>query len=531
MNSQKEKTYPNNLADVFAMGTDEWLNWSHPLPSGERYIDIFNILLESYSKARPSKECCESLFWACAINYKVIPVFAQSYYKFHIMTELERQGFTHVGVASPAPIDDAIRECLKRSHCKRTVPLISHIERLKEYWRIIRTNYGRSLLAALFPSLRDHSCFMIGDSNQKEVKAFHEETGKVPVCLRPVLFIKKKHLSITRGEKIKARDFCNRFFEEIGKIEPLIADFATPKFRTDFFESILETMRTFNSIKATLAKHQAGDLLVTHVGNPFHRVFAAAWKATGGNVIGLTHGNIYTCAYLPAGFTTGLNSVLNTFMVSSAGEKRLLDDAKKHFKKGMCSDYLVKHFQHSPNKQILKSFSNDPPAKEVRHVMIIGYPISYTFSCCIPENHTMAILSLELKLIKALKKAGYKITYKAHPDTLGEIGKFFNDLVDIVETKPFESVHLECDCYVFPHPFSSTFGIALMTNRPIVLLTNLESNHWHPDILPLLSERCGIVETSVDERRRISFVEDDLLEAVRNSINLMDSAIIEEFAL
>ncbi len=81
---------------------------------------------------------------------------------------------------------------------------------------------------------------------------------------------------------------------------------------------------------------------------------------------------------------------------------------------------------------------------------------------------------------------------------------------------------------VFGSFTTSTFGYALLTNKPIVLF-NVAGNYWYPKAFELVKKRCTVVEAeSVDGR--IVFDEKEVLHAVQESINNINYDVLYEFA-
>jgi hypothetical protein len=76
---------------------------------------------------------------------------------------------------------------------------------------------------------------------------------------------------------------------------------------------------------------------------------------------------------------------------------------------------------------------------------------------------------------------------------------------------------------------TSTFGFSLLTNRPIVLI-DIKGCYWFPKSFELLNKRCSIVMAELDESGRIVFEENEVLNAVEESISNINYDILHEFA-
>ena len=123
---------------------------------------------------------------------------------------------------------------------------------------------------------------------------------------------------------------------------------------------------------------------------------------------------------------------------------------------------------------------------------------------------------MEYRLITTLKNFGYYVVYKAHPDRIKEIEGLFNDVVDEVITESFEKVWQGSDLLIFTYTSTTTFGYALTTNLPIILVDSAQKFRDKKEYDDM-SSRVNLVKTSFNDNMRISFDSDLLLKAVFKS--------------
>jgi hypothetical protein len=164
--------------------------------------------------------------------------------------------------------------------------------------------------------------------------------------------------------------------------------------------------------------------------------------------------------------------------------------------------------------------------------MLVGYPMSYHYHLYHPEQNALPHLHLELRLVAALKKHGFEVVYKAHPDTYREVRDLFEHRVDAIIPEPFETVCREglADCALFGTPSTTIFGYVLLSNMPVTVV-DIEGTIWHPAVKPMAMRRCAFVSARPDGAGRIEFAEDELIDAVRNSRHLMDMGIVDRYAM
>jgi hypothetical protein len=261
------------------------------------------------------------------------------------------------------------------------------------------------------------------------------------------------------------------------------------------------------------------------LGSQIHRLFCSAWRYAGGRVIGFTHGCAYSHDYSPRVFD--FLSVVDQYVASSKGHEEITRQSAKDF----FPDYEMPKIVHLKNniyKPLFDRLQRDPPVNKIKKIMIAGAVVKQHFNTIDTEYHTFSFLYNDLQLIKILKKAGYYISYKPRPDTMHETYDIFETYADEVLTDRLEDVYHYADCLLFSSPYSTTFGFSLLTNRPIVLL-NVKGYLWYPRVFELVNKRCSVVEAEPVDGK-IVFNEQDVLNAVQESINNINYDILYEFA-
>lgn len=523
--------HPFDLHGVKLLGVEEWLADRRPEIHGADYIGIHKTVFRSYISSMPDVKDSPAAHWAAIINYKLVPHIAHLCFKRASLESLTAKGYKDIGGASPTPIASAIEAMRKTNHFDTSVFNVDKITWLKEKWRAVRTNHGcHSPIRSMFPRLHGDGVFLVGDRSQSEIKAFLEGGGVNPLCLRPPLFIGGGSGRLDDRDSRGIELFTGDFFDTLRRKLPTLAPFLDDAFAAGFSSFQERTAIAFQCAVDILAHWRLGELLVTNVGNLHIRVIAAAWHHLGGKTVGFSHGNPYPYAYVPGDMINGSHLVFDTYLASSKGEKKMLEQSRKDFAAGLRTTAEIATFENPAYRRLFDSLQATPPPKSVKTVMLVGFPMDYFFSYTLPELNTMTYLRFEIDLIKALKEGGYNVIYKAHPDTLSETAGIYERIADRVETRSFEKVHDDADCLLFPTHYSTTFGFALMTSRPIVLMANPDG-FWHPEATELLKKRCAFVEMSLGAKGVLTFDNKKLLAAVAASPERMDYQIVREYAL
>jgi hypothetical protein len=167
------------------------------------------------------------------------------------------------------------------------------------------------------------------------------------------------------------------------------------------------------------------------------------------------------------------------------------------------------------HKLYLKNISNIVNYK-VNTVMIMGYPCEPTRYLNGKGLFFYQQIDLEYQIISILKEEGKRIVYKAHPERLSEIEGIFSHLVDEVIVDSFEKVWEEADLLIFTYSETTTFGYALTTNIPIILL-DAEGDMRDSSDMKLFDKRVIRIPAKINKNTQINFDKNILIKAVTQS--------------
>ena len=110
--------------------------------------------------------------------------------------------------------------------------------------------------------------------------------------------------------------------------------------------------------------------------------------------------------------------------------------------------------------------------------MVMGYPMNSTRYTDDVYCFFHYALKLQIQLLINLKNLGYYTIYKSHPDRLLEVGNLMHNFADECNNNKFENVWDKADALVFTITTSTTFGFAITTPLPIVLI-NATTTDWN----------------------------------------------------
>ena len=250
---------------------------------------------------------------------------------------------------------------------------------------------------------------------------------------------------------------------------------------------------------------------------------AAIWHARGQEVVGFHHGN-----YMgeQPNHLTGIAEygVCDTFVApttTSAG-------------------WIARKYAQGPQPRPVRFVSADTDHYRRLHegmrsaarpagtdVMIVGYPPNWNRHYDYAGHHALIQLDLELRLATCLRRAGWRMLLKIHPEWRTLSGRLWAGRVDEIVEAPLEQCWQKASAFLFPRASTTTFGFCLCTNRPVVLL-DVEGQPWNREAYDLLRGRCRMVPAHIDPQNRVRFDEDRLLAALRRPPEDIDFNYVEQ---
>lgn len=270
-------------------------------------------------------------------------------------------------------------------------------------------------------------------------------------------------------------------------------------------------------------------VLVSELARPLHRIAAHACRALGLEAVGFHHGN--NMGGLPqTNFPFNGISSVDSFVCPTQGSSKAFE--KNYLSSPMARIAPVRFLSQDVDtyERLIRSSEREPLPDQIRTVMIMGYPMNASRALSVPGNHFALHLLLEYRLIETLKKHGFRVLYKAHPERVRELGELLTAYCDEVIVQPFENVWKRADALVIKDSTSTTFGFALCLNRPIVFI-DFEKDFWQAEHHRLLERRVRRVPARIQEGSRVFFDEQEFMDALCLPPEPPDMAYVERFML
>ncbi len=294
-------------------------------------------------------------------------------------------------------------------------------------------------------------------------------------------------------------------------------------------KELSNTSNMLHLVKQRIKNHSKIHLLMPSRGNPFYLTIGMAVQEFGGRVTNFAHGGETGFLNLPILLASRFDTpTVNTFVTYTEESAALYERIKGNH--SLCKNNPMKIISGESNEysKICARLKKKRLPEQIKRVMIIGYPHSQRRRPLVGA-FSLLRLDLELRLLEALRRAGYKVLYKAHPDRISEIEGIFANRCQVVKGHLQEHLD-EADAFLFPSVTTTAFSMALCTNKPIITLDlSYKGQQPFSEAMELLRRRCKIVTTKFDQRNRVTFNEDELLDAVSSRPEEPDNGFIEKY--
>jgi hypothetical protein len=161
----------------------------------------------------------------------------------------------------------------------------------------------------------------------------------------------------------------------------------------------------------------------------------------------------------------------------------------------------------------------------VKTAMIVGFPPNWIRYAYRAGHWGLTQLDVEIALIEVLRASGLRVLYKAHPEWEADLKYLYSGLDCEFIGGRFEECWQQADAFIFPRTSSTSFGFAICTNRPIILL-DVKGQKWQEEAYRLIARRCRMVPAEIDSNLRIRFDPEALVAAVRQRVTAPDQGYV-----
>jgi hypothetical protein len=285
----------------------------------------------------------------------------------------------------------------------------------------------------------------------------------------------------------------------------------------------------YELIKRVLVGYEPTSILAQSLGGTLARTVCVAGRAAGHRIVGAVHGNSAGIRMTRNAMVTVDLSIVDEYLVPTRGAAELFSKASEANPLSACRKPKISSCRKDAYGELWKKHRREPLPSAINTVMLLEYPMN-ELRCRLPWGFWPDQLALTLRSALLLRQHGFRTIIKRHPDRLQESEGLYDEYFDELITERFEAVYEMADAYIFPNTATTTFGFALLTNRPVIFFEAVMADLWE-DVHKSLRRRCRIIPSRLDPRKGIVFDEDALVDALRKRPEEPDTEFVEKYML
>ena len=341
----------------------------------------------------------------------------------------------------------------------------------------------------------------------------------------------ENHFSIDsniKNSEGKIIDFINSFFLEYQKLSneyfKLELDFSL------FKDLWLKRLNEIKHFKKNFKKNTvlgSDSVYFGNCENQYHRILSLVLKHNMIKTYSFDHGYDNYIKRKPTNYWFKSNYSFQVSLNKSSSDFLIKDiNSNSPYPKNFIPNFLT--FKNNVYISKKEKLTSKKKIKNIKTVMLLGFPMG-------SQKHLTEIgcfwyykLLLEIKILKSLKKANYKVIYKIHPDKTGW-ESIISNYCDEIRYKKFEEKTDDVDLFIFTYTSNSCFTPALCSNIPILLFdTNLDPFNEIQTVA--FNKRCKVLNIKFNKKGYI-FDENNLYDSIENIDTEINNEYFEKFII
>ena len=297
----------------------------------------------------------------------------------------------------------------------------------------------------------------------------------------------------------------------VGEISTVAKRFGVEIEREKLGQTWMSRLDTLGQVYSCVDSHRYRDsrIYVAGENNTYRKTLCLGLRAAGAHVSAFLHGETLSGVYDQAYAVAISRSFIENYY-SPSRTNALLQQELYGTRTRLYSHVDVRYKGMTGSVRDSRSVPDAANQQGHKRLLLIGYPMNTKRYL---DDETLFFhqkLALELQIINTLKKRGYDISYRPHPDRFNSCLRLFTDLDVPISQESFPQVPDRYDIFIFTHPTTSTFGSLLQTSAGLILFDS-KPELWRPFYKKLLRRRCEIIELEAGKTCQPMFDEEDLI--------------------
>ena len=265
-------------------------------------------------------------------------------------------------------------------------------------------------------------------------------------------------------------------------------------------------------------------LLVSGGTNPFRKITVLAFQREGVDTKVFHHGNDFGARITQNGHRGEVSHCRQFYCPTEA----ICATYRRSYQNTLTeSRYGTEYFSvyQDGDKSYLPYKTGTKNKGKVDTVLILGRPLNFSRITDARLSHFVQKIELDRRLIQLFKAMKFTVKYKPHPEWSSVARRAMDNCdIDILEGS-FEDHWDQADICLFSTVTSTTFGFAMSTNIPVILL-NAVGNEWDQEARMLVEKRCAVINVTSDDVGRAVVTQAELADAVTDSVEKSDNTLL-----
>lgn len=261
---------------------------------------------------------------------------------------------------------------------------------------------------------------------------------------------------------------------------------------------------------------------IQSLGHPLPSIAALSLRENNNEVISSGHGNNRIgLQKIEVGGTPELTISSRYIVPTKTSASFVLRNLEENLFIGK-NEIEISIYPYKRYSRLIHRFKEEPVVRNGR-MMVVEGPMKKIGTRVMAGNWFFN-LHMNMDIASVLKEIDCQSIIKVRPDS--KISDIYEEYYSEIEMRKFESVVEDVDTLIFPFIASTTFDYSLTMNKKIIIFKHLLKNIL-PEARSFLQQRCWVVSSKFDGKKKVSFDKTQLKEFVMTPFEGVDYSNFE----